>query len=202
MKRYGLLILAILFNALGTALMVLSNLGMTVWGGTAFGTSVLFEVSIGMGFVIIAVLFYAVAIIVRKSFRWQEALISFLLLYSFGVLSDLFILILPQQDWSVGMRILLNLMGLSILNLGISIHLKINLAVFPLDVYTGVMQQAFRSIPKGTYFAYGSAFVVFLVLSYFNGGLLGMGIGTVFTLALSGYHMDIYDKFITGKIRV
>lgn len=193
------LALAILLNAVGTAFMSKSNLGMTVWGGTSYATSLYFGVSLGVGFVILAVVFYAIAVLLDKKIDLVNAAISFINLLLFGLLSDFFIWLFPSA-WFDTLPIVWNLVGLAILNLGIAVHLRINLFVFPLDYYLGVMQRTLKSVAKGTYVAYFSAFIVYLLLGYLNQGYFGFGYGTIFTLTLSGANMALYDLYVTDRL--
>lgn len=197
MKKGLYLIFALLFNSLGTAFMLKSNLGMTVWGGTALSASRFFGVSFGMGFLILSFLFYGIAVYFSRDFKLPKAILAFLSMYLYGIMSDYFISIVPDlTHLSFSVRLLIDFIGLLILNLGIAIHIKIDLALFPLDVYLAVMQKVFKSIRNGTYFTYFSAFLVFLILSYFNGDLAGLGLGTIMTLTFSGVNMDLYDRYI------
>ncbi len=196
-NRLIYLIYAVLLNAFGTALMAESNLGMSAWGSAAINVANYSGMSLGLSFNIIAVFFYILALIIMKQFNLKEAVFSFGFALSFGFFTDLFIYILPNiQVLSLGWRIIINIIGLLIMCMGIAIHLRINLAVHPMDVYLGAVQRAMKSIAKGTYLAYGSAFLVALLFGYLSGELVGIGIGTANTLVFAGLILAFYDKLL------
>jgi len=198
-KRLLYLGYAILFNALGTALMAESDLGMSAWGTAAINLSKFLGVSLGLAFNIVAVVFYLFALLIMKKFSLKEALFSFGFSIFFGLFSDIFMYMIPDIPESlVSLRIIVNIMGLFILLFGIAIHLRINLAVHPMDVYLGSVQRALMSVAKGTYLAYFSAFLVAIVFGLLSGGIIGIGLGTINTLLFGGLILDFYDK----KLRI
>ena len=54
MRKLGYLSIAVVGNALGTALMAETNLGMTAWGSGSLNFSNYFNISLGFGFVILS----------------------------------------------------------------------------------------------------------------------------------------------------
>ena len=195
MKKIGFLTIAVIGNALGTALMAETELGMTAWGSGALNLSNFFDISLGLGFVCLSILFYIIAITIRKEFIFNEFLMSFAFLFAFGVFTDIFILLLPELiQLSFVVRIMLNLFGLLILLFAIALHLRVNLAVHPMDVFLSVMHKQFKNVAIGTYFVYFIGFAVAIIFGLLHGVIEGVGIGTVNTLLLSGIIMKYYDN--------
>lgn len=198
-KRLIYLGYAVLFNALGTAMMAESNLGMSAWGTAAINLSKFLGVSLGVAFNIVAVVFYIFALLIMRRFSVKEALLSFGFSFSFGLFSDIFMYMIPDIPESlVALRIIINIIGLFVLLFGIAIHLRINLAVHPMDVYLGAVQKAMKSVAKGAYLAYSSAFFVSILFGWLSGGIIGIGLGTLNTLVFGGLILDFYDK----KLRI
>ena len=98
MKRIIYLVIAITGNALGTALMAETNLGMTAWGSSSLNVSNFFNVSLGTGFIILSFVFYSIAVIIRRKFIWLEAVESAIFLLSFSFLADFFICLVPSLN--------------------------------------------------------------------------------------------------------
>ncbi len=197
MKMFKYLSMAVLLNAFGTALMAKSNLGMSAWGSAAINFGKFTSLSLGVSFSIIAVFFYLVALYMVKKFSVLNALYSFAFAFSYGFFIDIFVFILPNtESYPYFGKFLINIIGLLIMCYGIAIHLRINLAVHPVDVYLIAVQKRLNSIAKGTYLAYGSAFLAALIFGYFSGGIIGIGIGTANTLLFAGVILDFYDKRI------
>lgn len=190
------LLIAILGNALGTALMDQTSIGMTAWGSSALNTSNFLGVSLGNGFIILSVFFYLVALTLAKKVDFLAMFLSFLFLFSFAYLTDLFLLFIPDfSSMNFILRTLINLFGLLILLFSIAVHLRINIAVHPMDVFLKEMQKK-TSIAKGTYISYFIGFLIGITFGLLHGGIEGIGLGTFFTLTISGVVMSFYNKYI------
>ena len=159
MKKAFYLVLAIIGNGLGSAIMFQTHLGMSAWGTAAINLSNYLNIYLGLAFNIVAVAFYIIALILMKRFSIKEAVLSFAFSLSFGLFSDIFMYIIPDiPNNLLVVRSIVNILGLLILLFGIAIHLRINLAVHPMDVYLGAVHKVMKSVAKGTYLAYFSAF--------------------------------------------
>ncbi len=200
-NRIIYLIYAVLFNAIGTALMAKSNLGMSAWGAASINLAEFLNVSLGVSFNIIAVVFYLIALILLKGITLKEVIYSFAFAFSFGTFTDLFVYLLPNiSAMSLFVRVVANIIGLLIMCLGIAIHLRINVAVHPMDVYLGAVQRGLKNVAIGTYVAYGSAFLVGVAFGVMNGGIVGIGFGTAFTLLFGGLILGRLDKVLKIKV--
>lgn len=200
MKKYAYLLIAIVGNALGTAIMEASNIGMTAWGSSSLNTAAFFSLDLWAGFMILSIFFYSIAVIIRKEFIQSECIQSFLFMIGFSLFTSLFMSIVPDLDYlNYVSRSIINLLGLCILLFGIAIHLKINIAVHPMDVYLKVIQKQI-GVLKGTYLCYFSAFSLAIFFGLINGKILGIGLGTIFTLVLSGLIMKFYNSYILSRM--
>ncbi|MBN2605473.1 MAG: hypothetical protein JXR62_06610 [Bacilli bacterium] len=200
MKKLLYLMIAVVGNALGTALMSETELGMTAWGSGVKNFSNTFNLTLGVGFIILSVFFYIAANVIRRRVDVMEFLQSFLFLFTFGLLTDLFIMYLPQlSELQIIFRILVNTFGLLILLFSIALHLRVYLAVHPMDVFLSVIQHRLNSVSKGTYLVYIIAFSLAIIFGLWNGHIVGIGIGTINTLIGSGLIMDFFDKKVVLK---
>jgi len=200
MRKFWYLIIAIVGNALGTAIMNNTSLGMTAWGSSAKNISNLFGVSVGQAFIILSVFFYLVAILIARKFVFRKFIESFLFLFGFAFCSDFFISIIPDlSQLSYMLRLLLNVFGLLILLFSIALHLKLQIAVHPMDVYLYELQMALKDVKKGTYLAYFSAFLIAVTSGLLHGVIEGINIGTVITLLGSGMIMHYYNVLILDR---
>jgi len=196
MKKIIYLSIAILGNALGTAIMEASNIGMTAWGSSSLNTAAFFNLELWAGFMILSILFYFIAVIIRKKFILSEFINSFLFMIGFSIFTSIFMKIVPDLEYlNYVYRAIINIFGLFILLFGIAVHLKVNIAVHPMDVYLYVIQKKI-GVLKGTYFCYFSGFSVAIIFGLLNNELLGIGLGTAFTLLLSGLIMKFYNSVV------
>ncbi len=201
MKRKYLMVIAIIGNAFGTALMANTNLGLSVWGSVAFGVKEFYGIGLGSAFLGLSVLFYIVAVILYKNFNLKACLESFAFAIGFGTFTDFFVKVLPDlSQSSLLLRTSTNFLGLAILMFAIACHLKVNRAVHPMDVFLDSVQKKLNSVMKGSYVAYFSAFILTIIFSLLNHKISGVGFGTLMTLLVAGLMLDYYDKKILRKI--
>jgi uncharacterized membrane protein YczE len=196
MKRFGFLLLAVSGNALGVGLMLETDLGASAWGAAATNVSRLFDWSEGFGFLVVSMVFYAIAIWLRKAFVLWDAIWSIGFLLSFSTLLDLVLWLLPDlSTMDLWVRIAWNVTGLLVLLYSIALHLRLNIAVHPMDVFLQAVQQRTRNVTMGTYIAYACAFLIAVGFGLMAGGVSDIGIGTLLLLVLGGSIMGLYDKW-------
>ena len=202
MRKILVLIVAVLLNALGQSLMAQTEFGMTAWGMAAVNLEAYIHISLGMAFIILSILSYFVATLMRKRFDLREMIESFLFLFAFGFLTDLFVYLIPSLgDMHIIVRFLCNFLGLLVLLFSISLHLKVNRAIHPMDVYLKEIQIKMNSVRYGTYMSYGSAFIIGAALGLLNGEILGINFGTIYTLLLSGIIFGFYSNVLLKNVR-
>ncbi len=198
MKRTILyLIIAILGNALGTAIMSSTNLGMTAWGSAASNTGSLLGITLGQAFIVLSVIFYVFATIIRRKFLVYEMFESAGFLLSFSLLSDYFVSLIPElNELPYWLILLINVFGMLILMFSIAVHIRLHRFVHPMDIFLYVIQRKLRSVSKGTYFAYTVGFGIAIFCGLLYGSIEDIGVGTIITLLSSGLVMKYYNKWI------
>lgn len=80
--------------------------------------------------------------------------------------------------------------------LGTAIMDQTNIAVHPMDVFLKDVQMKLRSIALGTYLSYFLGFLIGVVFGLLHRSIEGVGIGTLFTLVLSGLVMKYFNLYI------
>lgn len=200
MRKGWMMAIAVIGNAVGQSLMSVTDMGMTAWGTSAANFSAYFNISLGWGFFIVSTIFYIAALIIRRKIIWVEVILSFAFLLSFSVLVNLCISLLPDLStiW-IGYRIGINTVGLFILLFAIATHIRVNIALHPMDVFLRVIQHKMNSIKWGTYVSYSIAFLWAIIFGLLNGEITGFHIGTINTLLFGGLILDFYDKKLISK---
>lgn len=197
MKQYVWLIIVVLGNGLGSALMFQTHLGMSAWGAAASNVSLFFDISPGTAFVLVSLVFYTLAILLLRGIRLFDTIQSMIFLVTFSLLLDGFIMILPDLSGSLMIvRLLWNVLGMLILLASISLHLKINVCVHPMDVYLRAVQIRLKNVTVGTYIAYTSAFLVAIIFGLLAGTIRDIGVGTLILLLFGGAIMGLYDRYL------
>lgn len=200
MRTVLYLVIAILGNALGTAIMAETNLGMTAWGSAASNTGNLLNISIGQAFIVLSVVFYVFATLLRREFKLKEMIESIIFLLSFSFLSDFFISLMPNlSNLNYVLMLLINIFGMLILMFSIAVHIRLHRFVHPMDIFLYVIQKKLKSISKGTYLAYFIGFGIAITCGLLSDGITDIGIGTIITLISSGVVMKYYNKWILDK---
>lgn len=202
MKKLLVLVVAVLLNAFGQSLMAQTKFGMTAWGMAAVNLEAFASISLGLAFILLSVLSYILASIIRKRFDSREMIESFLFLFAFGFLTDLFVYLIPSlSELHIVYRFLFNFFGLLVLLFSIALHLKVERAIHPMDVYLKEIQYLVKSVRYGTYISYGSAFVIGAFLGILNNEVLGINFGTIYTLLLSGIIFGFYSNVLLKNVR-
>ena len=201
MRKLYTLGYAVILNAFAQSLMAETKLGMTAWGVAAVNMEEYVGISLGTAFIILSVFAYFVACIIRRKYYLREMIESFAFLFAFGLLTDLFVYLLPDLSvHSLLVRYLFNTLGLFILLFSISIHLKVNRAIHPMDVYLKVLQEKLRSVKWGTYLAYGSAFIIGVIFGALKGYVSAIHLGTLNVLVFSGIIFDFYTNKLLRNV--
>lgn len=201
MKKLYTLGYAVVLNAFAQSLMAETKLGMTAWGVAAVNMEEYVHITLGTAFILLSVFAYVIACIIRRHFYLKEMIESFAFLFAFGLLTDLFVYLLPDLSiYGLVLRYILNTIGLFILLFSISIHLKVNRAIHPMDVYLKVLQEKLGSVKWGTYLAYGSAFIIGVVFGLLKGSISAIHLGTLNVLVFSGMIFDFYTNRVLKNI--
>ena len=200
MRKAWYLLIAVSGNALGTVLMNSTGLGMTAWGASSSNVANFFMWPLSRGFLLLSVLFYITAILIRKKFILLEMVLSFSFMIGFMLFTDMFTELFPDlSSLHIFLRVIINLSGFFILFFAIAVHIKVNIAVHPMDVYLKEMQIKCNSVKIGSYISYASAFVIAIVFGLLHREITEIGFGTVMTLLFGGILLDFYNKKILYK---
>lgn len=200
MRKVGYLVIAIVGNALGTVLMNSTSLGMTAWGASSSNVANFFHLSLSNGFLILSIIFYITAVLIRRKFIWNEFLQSFAFMFGFKLFTDLFAIMVPDLTGiNIFLRYGINTIGFLILFFAIAVHIKVYIAVHPMDVYLREMQIKLKNVAIGSYISYATAFIIAIIFGVIGDGITDIGYGTILTLAFGGIVLDSYNRFILNK---
>jgi uncharacterized membrane protein YczE len=200
-KKLFILLCSVIGNALGTALMTNTTMGLTVWGSAAKNASIFFNISFGTAFIVLAIAFFAIALMINRHMKPIEMLMSLIFLILFGLLSDLFIFLIPDfSNLHYMIRLAINIIGLVTLMFSIALHLKILIAVHPCDIFLYQMQIVFKNDTLGTYATYSIVFLISICFGLLSGAITGIGVGTLLTLCFSGVLIRFFNRTLLKNI--
>ncbi len=214
-KRWLMVIVAILINALGNAMLAYSNLGNTYWGIAAINITMVsgekfgIPMEFGTAIIIITLCLFVYNRIALKKYRPVLDTLSLIITVTFGLIINFFISILSLTINLEGNFILANvvwLVGLLLMTSSISMYLKPNLIVPAFDENMGVFAKIFfnGNFAKAGYLATAVAMVIVAVCSILRGALpIGFTWYALVVFFIFGHlinffftHMKFYDKFI------
>ncbi len=208
-KRWMMVIIAIIFNALGNAMLAYPGLGNTYWGIAATNLSALTGITFGNSIIAITVCLFIFNRIALKQYRPILDTLSLIITVTFGRLIDMFIGILATNVDLTNNFILANVVwvvGLLLMTASISMYLKPNLIVPAFDENMGVFAKIFfnGNFAKAGYLATAVAMVIVAVCSLIRGAMpVGFTWYALVVFFIFGHlinfffnNMKFYDKFI------
>ena len=199
-KKYTLWIFSILLNSFGNSMMIKGDLGSGPWIAASMGISNTFGLQVGTCTIILNFLVYIPIIVISRKFEFFKLIGSFFVAYVFGRFLDLFLNIFywvhPEM---LVTRVLFFSTGILILACGISIYLRLNIAMNPFDQFLKTVNDYLvPDIKKANYVYLGIPFVVALLFGAYNRSLPGIGVGTLIMLLFNG----IFIKFFNKKVKI
>ncbi len=214
-KRWLMVILAILMNALGNAMMAYTNLGNTYWGIAALNITAVSQdkfgkpMEFGTAILIITLCLYVYNRIALKQYRPVLDTLSLIITVTFSLFINFFIAVLSKTVNLEGNLVLANVLwagGLLLMTASISMYLKPNLIVPAFDENMGVFAKIFfnGNFAKAGYLATAVAMVITAICSIIRGALpIGFTLYALVVFVIFGHlinfffaHMKFYDKFI------
>ncbi|MDU1911510.1 YczE/YyaS/YitT family protein [Fusobacterium sp.] len=198
-KKYALWIFSILVNAFGNFLLIKGDIGSGPWVAASIGMSKIFLLQIGICTIILNFLVFIPIIFISKKFEVFKLAGSFFVAYIFGKFLDFFLNIFswvhPEHIIS---KILFFIIGNLILSCGISIYLRLNIAMNPFDQFLKTVNDyLIPDMKKANYVYLGVPFIIALLFGIYNRSLQGIGIGTLIMLFFNGSFIKLFNKKVS-----
>lgn len=198
-------LLGLIFLSAGIAMMVRSDLGISVVSSVPYVISLHFQqLSFGTWSYIFQGLLILILIMIVRKIKWAY-LISFIVSVAFGYLADLFIFLnsgLPSD--SILWRWLYFTLGLFLTSLGIALFIHSRLPPVPYDLFVNDLA-IYKSISfrRGKLlFDFTCLLISLVFLFLFVQKLVGIGIGTVITAFLHGTLAGLWIKIFNRHLQM
>lgn len=205
LKKYFLWIFSILVNSFGNFLLIKSNMGSGPWIAASMGIAKSSHLQIGVCTIVLNFLIYIPIIIISKKFNFLKLCGSFFVAYIFGRFLDFF---LNLFDWftleNIFLRIIIFLIGDTVLSAGISVYLRLNIAMNPFDQFLQTVNEFLIPDMKKANLVYlGVPLILALAFGIYNGfDFTGIGFGTLFMFLLNGVFIKFFHKKIPISIEI
>lgn len=198
LKKYSLWIFSIFVNAFGNYMLIKGDIGSGPWVAASMGIANAFNMQVGTCTIILNFLVYIPITIITKKFNFVKLFGSFFVAYIFGVFLDFF---LNTLDWinpeGLITRTLFFAVGNLILSCGISVYLRLNIAVNPFDQFLKTVNDyLIPDMKKANYVYLGIPFIIALLFGAYNKSLPGIGVGTFIMLLFNGSFIKFFNKKI------
>lgn len=197
LKKYFLWIFSIIVNAFGNFLLIKSNMGSGPWIAASMGIAKSSYLQVGVCSIILNFLVYIPIIIISRKFNFFKLCGSFFVAYIFGIFLDFFLNIF---DWfsieNLFFRVAIFLLGDTILSAGISVYMRLNIAVNPFDQFLKTVNEFLIPDMKKANLVYlGVPFILAITFGIYNNfDFEGIGFGTIFMFLMNGVLIKFFHK--------
>lgn len=200
LKKYSLWVFSIFVNSFGNCLLIKSNIGSGPWIAASMGIARSSHLQIGVCTIILNFLVYIPIIIISKKFNLFRLIGSFFVAYIFGIFLDMFLNLFSTISFeNYLLRILIFLIGDTVLSAGISVYLRLNIALNPFDQFLQTVNEYLISdIKKANLVYLGVPLILAISFGICNGfDFTGIGIGTLIMFLFNGVFIKFFHKRIS-----
>lgn len=199
LKKYSLWIFSVFVNAFGNSLLIKSHIGSGPWIAASMGIAKSSHLQIGVCTIILNFLVYVPIIIISRKFNLLKLIGSFFVAYIFGRFLDMFLNLFKWLEVeNLPLRIVIFLIGDLVLSAGISVYLRLNIAMNPFDQFLQTVNEYLLPDMKKANLVYlGVPLILATLFGVYNGfDFTGIGIGTLFMFFFNG----VFIKFFHNKL--
>ena len=198
--RLLLYLFGIFVLSFGTTFIINSELGVTPVQSVPMVLSLITELSIGNGIILVFIVFIISQILVlRQEFQWIQ-LTQIIMAFLFGYLVDFWNLIVSriQVPGYLGQLLMLSI-GIFLVSCGITIHMRARIVTMPAEALTAAIKTKVKrwEFYQLRIFQDSILVVIAIVLSYvFLHGIYGIREGTLICAVMIGKCMQYTSRFI------
>ncbi len=205
LKKYSLWIFSVFVNAFGNSLLIKSHMGSGPWIAASMGIAESSHLQIGVCTIILNFLIYVPIIIISRKFNLLKLIGSFFVAYIFGRFLDMFLNIFTWLELeSYFLRIIIFFIGDLVLSAGISVYLRLNIAMNPFDQFLQTVNEFLIPDMKKANLVYLGVPLIIAVLFgiYNNFNFAGIGLGTFFMFFFNGIFIKFFHKKIVIPVEI
>lgn len=199
------LFISLNLNAFGNALTIKINLGSAPWTGLATNAAFFFKVPIGVTLTVVGVTALIINYFAYKDSSVKRSMFNLLFLLSFSYLVDLWYYILPDITIeSYTIRLALNILGIIFIAAGVSIYLRLNVVLHPVDELLQIFRlQVYRgNVVKAQITSLSIPLLGSLVFWIVSGNLYAVNVATLFSFLFMGYFIVFFDKYFFPNLKL
>ena len=191
--------ISILLNTFGNALTISMNMGSSMWTAASVNISNYFPIQLGTVLLCNALLGIILNIIIDKKIDIPLIIGNFVFIFPFSVLVQFFV---QGMGWlglpglPVWLRLVLNVAGIFLIAIAISIYQRVNWIIHPLDELTNTIRFKFcNGNPVHAQLLTFSIPIAMLIIMFaLSGQLYAVNLGTIAALLCQGAWIGWADK--------
>ncbi|WP_408869121.1 YczE/YyaS/YitT family protein [Brochothrix campestris] len=199
------LFISLNLNAFGNALTIKINLGSAPWTGLSTNAAFFFDVPISVTLTIVGVTALIINYFAYKQASLKRSFFNLLFLLSFSYLVDFWYYLIPDITIDAYLiRLLLNVFGIVFIAAGVSIYLRLNVVLHPVDELLQVFRlQVFRgNVVKAQVTSLSIPLIGSLIFWWLSGNLYAVNVATLVSFFFMGWFIVFFDKYLFPSIKL
>ena len=197
--------ISILLNTFGNALTISMNMGSSMWTAASVNISNYFPIQLGTVLLFNALLGIILNIIIDKKIDIPLIIGNFAFIFPFSVMVQFFV---QGMSWlglpglPVWLRLVLNVAGIFLIAIAISIYQRVNWIIHPLDELTNTIRFKFcNGNPVHAQLLTFSIPIAMLIIMFaLSGHLYAVNLGTIAALLCQGSWIGWADKRVFASL--
>ena len=197
--------ISILLNTFGNALTISMNMGSSMWTAASVNISNYFPIQLGTVLLFNALLGIILNIIIDKKIDIPLIIGNFAFIFPFSVMVQFFV---QGMGWlglpglPVWLRLVLNVAGIFLIAIAISIYQRVNWIIHPLDELTNTLRFKFcNGNPVHAQLLTFSIPIAMLIIMFaLSGHLYAVNLGTIAALLCQGSWIGWADKRVFASL--
>ena len=197
--------ISILLNTFGNALTISMNMGSSMWTAASVNISNYFPIQLGTVLLCNALLGIILNIMIDKKIDIPLSIGNFAFIFPFSVMVQFFV---QGMGWlglpglPIWLRLVLNITGIFLIAIAISIYQRVNWIIHPLDELTNTIRFKFcNGNPVHAQLLTFSIPIAMLIIMFaLSGHLYAVNLGTIAALLCQGSWIGWADKRVFASL--
>ncbi|MBF0937133.1 hypothetical protein [Abiotrophia sp.] len=197
--------ISILLNTFGNALTISMNMGSSMWTAASVNISNYFPIQLGTVLLCNALLGIILNIMIDKKIDIPLIIGNFAFIFPFSVMVQFFV---QGMGWlglpglPIWLRLVLNITGIFLIAIAISIYQRVNWIIHPLDELTNTIRFKFcNGNPVHAQLLTFSIPIAMLIIMFaLSGHLYAVNLGTIAALLCQGSWIGWADKRVFASL--
>lgn len=205
-ENVAFFLLSIMINAFGNALTVSLNLGSALWTASSVNFTRFTGVPLNLSLFLFGLAVILINSIILRKLEWHRILGNLVFMVPFSYLigwTNILLIGDGINQLPLFIRIILDIVGVCLISMAISIYQRVNLMLHPCDDFMQIIRFKFfrGSATIAQLVTFLPPIVIVLICWIKSGHLYAINIGTIFALLFQGTLVGVFDKMILPSLK-